>query len=287
MSDEQIFDASTPSDPDVIVDIFGIQQGNLTQLPGETFFPEPGDGLDVAPPPDAFASDLPVPAAPLDETFGGNVDNIQPTKRQSDSLEPNIVRRPAGESDKSRQDAVTRCQWSWCEQVHRNIKYNASTFEPPGAESVTSRPLRRYLEEEMGEQARENWLTEVHYTSQPLSAPNDSIKPENIYIMDQDGEANLAVQIAEFFNTSMLGETYAAASKHFSDGVGEYPRTANLTEVTERTAVSITNAIRGKENLLAMSMQGSGYKEGLYFHVRAAWLAPSVIIVVLSDLLLV
>jgi hypothetical protein len=191
------------------------------------------------------------------------------------------------------QMVATRCEWRWCVQTQKDIFFNATTNKPPSAASISSTPLRRYVKEEMSGNPTAN-LSRVHYTSQPANADPATIKPENIFAMDPEGEANLAIQLSKFFTTSISAISYVqtqpstqANQQLFSDGTAAFLQQADLKQITESMATSLTNAIRGKENLIISSVQGSGWKEEPYFHLRPLWLLWSGLIVLMSCLLLV
>jgi len=181
---------------------------------------------------------------------------------------------------------ATRCQFHWCEQIQKDIRWTANS-KSPSAASVSSTPLRRYLKEEMGDLARSNPSNLVHYTSRPEGADPSSITPDTVYEMDAEGEVNLARQIQDLFTAYAGGaQAYGSQPCALAEGLGAYLHFADLNVVTENTAISLTNAIRGKENLIPLTVQGMGYKDELYLYVRQGWFVPSVVIISLSVVLL-
>lgn len=181
---------------------------------------------------------------------------------------------------------VMRCQFQWCLQTQGGTTYNATADQVSGpvVKSISTVPLRRYLPDELHVMTAIG-LDYVHYTSQPESASTDSIDQSNTFVMDAKGEQNLARQLADFFNVAVVGQTYDYSQKHFADGIAAYLKFQNVSEVADRLSTSLTNAIRGKENVIPMAVQGTGYTEEPYTHVRWGWVIPSALIIILSDLL--
>jgi hypothetical protein len=105
-------------------------------------------------------------------------------------------------------------------------------------------------------------------------------------MMDAKGEQNLARQIADFFNVAVVGQTYDYSQKCFADGIAAYLKFQNVSEVTDRLSRSLTSAIRGKQNVVPMAVQGTGYADEPYTRVRWGWIVPSALIVILSNILL-
>ena len=180
---------------------------------------------------------------------------------------------------------ATRCRWHWCLQTQKDTRYNATAdqISGPSVSSIISTPLRRYLPDELNAETAVG-LVYVHYTSESI-AYNNSINQSNVFVMDAKGEENLARQLASFFTVQSVEQTYEVSQKGFTDGIAAYLKFSNLSEVAEMVSTSLTNAIRGKENVIPMAIQGLGYTEEPYTHVRWGWLIPSMLIVALSDFL--
>ena len=181
---------------------------------------------------------------------------------------------------------ATRCQFQWCEQTQKDIRWDANSRHPVAA-SVSSRSLRRYLEEEIGINVKLNSSRWIHYTSERDPVSPSSISQERVFKMDAKGESSLSLHIGTLLS-AFVGESsrYGDSACAMSDGIGAYMRFADANIVAQNIATSLTNAIRGKENLVPLAIQGMGYKDELYLYVRLSWFIPSMVIILLSIVLL-
>lgn len=166
--------------------------------------------------------------------------------------------------------SVHTCSWSWCARTYTNASITNGNITSFTSDSV---PLDFLETVQDGNIA---WFT--------FGVKDDSSVPR--FNVTRTADLNLW----SFLDTLVSGNVVQQLRPSTPDLLGSIPQSLwknNVTNVTMNIADTITNQLRGPDNLNGSSISGQGFRSETYVHVRWPWLILPVALTLLATILLI